>query len=150
MLCSHYIIPATLDEALTHLAEHSATGDTRLIAGGTDVMVEIEHGGSSPRVLIDISRLPALDRITLEEGHVHIGPLVTHNQVVASELIPPPCLAFVAGLLGDRGAADTQSGHPGRQPGHSLAGQRHHPVPLGAGRQPDPAFVPRRAQVVPA
>ena len=87
MLCSRYIIPADLDEALSALAKHSAHGSIRLIAGGTDVLVEIEHGTSHPHTLLDISRLPGLDQITMDEGHIHIGPLVTHNQAVASPII---------------------------------------------------------------
>ncbi len=87
MLSSYYIIPHTLDEALDALAAHVPLGPTRLIAGGTDVLVEIEHGAPPPRTLIDISRIPGLDRITLERDTIHIGPLVTHNLAVASPLI---------------------------------------------------------------
>ena len=87
MLASHYIIPETLEEALDALAAHSAVGPTRLIAGGTDVLVEIDGGAPPPRTLIDISRLPGLDQITLAEDGIHIGPLVTHNLAVASPLL---------------------------------------------------------------
>ncbi len=87
MLSSHFIIPATLDEALALLADNDKQGTTRIIAGGTDLLVEIEHGADPPQTLVDISRLPALDRITLLEGHIHIGPLVTHNQAVVDPLI---------------------------------------------------------------
>lgn len=86
MLQSYYIIPATLREALAALADH-AQNHPRLVAGGTDVMVEIEHGAPAPHTLIDISRLPGLDQIKLKQDRIHIGPLVTHNQAVAHELI---------------------------------------------------------------
>ena len=87
MLTSHYIIPQTLEEALDALAAHAALGPTRLIAGGTDVLVEIENGAPPPLALIDISRLPDFDRITVADGMVHIGPLVTHNLAVADPVI---------------------------------------------------------------
>jgi carbon-monoxide dehydrogenase medium subunit len=87
MLSQHYFIPATLDQALATLAEQTALGPTRLIAGGTDVLVEIEHGAPAPRALIDLSRLPGLDQITLADGRIHIGPLVTHNLAVANPLL---------------------------------------------------------------
>ncbi len=87
MLSQHYLIPSTLAEALAALAEQSALGPTRLIAGGTDVLVEIEHGAAPPRSLIDISRLPGLDQVSLSDGRIHIGPLVTHNLAVASPVL---------------------------------------------------------------
>lgn len=86
MLQSRIIIPSTLNAALETLAQH-VFEPARLIAGGTDVMVEIEHGAPAPTTLIDISRLPDLDQIRLSRGRIHIGPLVTHNQAVAHPLI---------------------------------------------------------------
>ncbi|MDW8267627.1 MAG: FAD binding domain-containing protein [Anaerolineae bacterium] len=85
MLCRRYLIPATLDDALAALAEHGH--HARLVAGGTDVLVEIEFGAPPPEVLIDISRLPGLDTVTLADGWIHIGPLVTHNLTVADPLL---------------------------------------------------------------
>ncbi len=87
MLSQHYLIPTTLNEAFAVLAEQTAIGPTRLIAGGTDVLVEIEHGARPPRTLIDISLLPDLDQIGLIDGRIHIGPLVTHNLAVASPIL---------------------------------------------------------------
>jgi carbon-monoxide dehydrogenase medium subunit len=80
-----YYTPHDLDSALALLAQHQA--EARLIAGGTDLMVELERGIRTPKVVIDISRLPDLDTITLDEQQrLHLGPLVTHNQVVGSKL----------------------------------------------------------------
>ncbi len=80
-----YYTPRSLEEALELLAKYNS--QARLIAGGTDLMIEIERGLRSPQVLIDISRLPQLDKVTLDEKQwLHLGPLVTHNQVVSSSL----------------------------------------------------------------
>src|SRR6185295_7734027 len=80
-----YYTARSLDEALQLLTEHQA--DARLIAGGTDLLIEIERGVRAPKVIIDISRLPNLDTISLDEQQrIHLGPLVTHNQVVGSSL----------------------------------------------------------------
>ena len=80
-----YYAPHSLDEALQLLTEHK--GSARLVAGGTDLLVEIERGISDPSVVIDISRITGLDQITKDEqGRIHLGPLVTHNQVVAARL----------------------------------------------------------------
>jgi carbon-monoxide dehydrogenase medium subunit len=82
---NQYLVAATLDEALALLAQYA--GDARLIAGGTDLVIELDRRVRRTRILIDISRLPGQDGITLDaEGWIHLGPLVTHNQVVASAL----------------------------------------------------------------
>jgi carbon-monoxide dehydrogenase medium subunit len=84
---TEYIIPATLGETLQLLDEKGGTA--RLVAGATDLMLELERGvRKGIETLIDITRLPDLDRITLSEGEsVHIGPLVTHNAAAASALL---------------------------------------------------------------
>ena len=80
-----YFTPVTIQQALALLAEHRDAA--RIIAGGTDLMLEMERGVRRPRVLIDITRIPDLDCIRLDgQNRLHLGPLVTHNQVVASEL----------------------------------------------------------------
>src|SRR5262245_2413415 len=73
-----YHTPASLDEALGLLARYGA--DARVIAGGTDMLIEIERGLRNVHALIDISRIGALDTINLDaQEHIHLGPLVTHN-----------------------------------------------------------------------
>ncbi len=82
-----YYSPATLEEALELKARFGARG--AIIAGGTDVVVELTQG-RRPRdqVLIDITRIPGLTRIEMDDqGRIHLGPLVTHNHVVASPLL---------------------------------------------------------------
>jgi carbon-monoxide dehydrogenase medium subunit len=71
-----------VSDTLRLLAQHGK--DARIIAGGTDILIELERKIRTPQVLIDISHVPGLDRIELKKGLFHLGPLVTHNQVVAS------------------------------------------------------------------
>jgi xanthine dehydrogenase iron-sulfur cluster and FAD-binding subunit A len=84
---TEYIIPTSLDETLHLLAEKREKA--RLIAGATDLMLELERGVRRDiETVIDITRLPGLDRITLDETEtIHIGPLVTHNTAAASKLL---------------------------------------------------------------
>ncbi len=77
----------SLPDALSQLADH--TGNTKIVAGATDFILEMERG-LHPAVdrIIDISRIPDLDQIVLDEDDViHIGPMVTHNHIVQSKLI---------------------------------------------------------------
>jgi xanthine dehydrogenase iron-sulfur cluster and FAD-binding subunit A len=82
-----YYTPAALDEAIALLGEHG--GSARVIAGGTDLILELERGvRSGVDALIDITRIPGLDTITLgSDGLIHLGPLVTHNHVAGSNLV---------------------------------------------------------------
>ncbi|MCP4538431.1 MAG: 2Fe-2S iron-sulfur cluster binding domain-containing protein [Chloroflexi bacterium] len=86
-----YYTPTSLDEALRLLAEHSQKADgppARIIAGGTDLLVELQRGVRQARTLIDITRIGKLDRVELDDkGIIHIGPMVTHNHVIASKLL---------------------------------------------------------------
>ena len=82
----YFTVPST-DDAIRLLAEKG--GRARIVAGATDLMLELERG-ARPGVdtLIDISRVPGLDRIHLDENNqIHLGPLVTHNDAAASELV---------------------------------------------------------------
>ncbi len=80
-----YFSPISLDSALELL--HQYGPDARVIAGGTDILIELERKIRTPRVLIDITRIPGLDEITLgDDDAIHLGPLVTHNQIAGSAL----------------------------------------------------------------
>jgi xanthine dehydrogenase iron-sulfur cluster and FAD-binding subunit A len=85
-----YLQPASLPEALDLLARHA--GSARLVAGGTDVLVELSRGIRPAATLIDLSRLAELDYVRQSDGVIQIGGLATHNSVVASA-------ACVAGAL---------------------------------------------------
>ena len=83
---TRYYSVSHLDEAIALLAEYG--NRARIMAGGTDLLIELERG-LRPQVetLIDITRIPGLDQITLEEDHFSLGPLVTHNHIVDHEPI---------------------------------------------------------------
>lgn len=85
-----YESPPALAAALQLKAGHGA--NARFVAGATDLLLEIERGarqtadGHAP-ILIDLTRIPGLATIEARDGWIHLGPLVTHNQCVASPLI---------------------------------------------------------------
>ncbi len=60
----------------------------RLLAGGTDLLVELRRNAGNRPALIDVSRIGRLDRVWIDgKDVVHIGPGVTHNQAAASSLL---------------------------------------------------------------
>ena len=86
-LTGRYESPSTLQQTLALLASGGAR--SRLIAGGTDLVLEIRRG-ARPEVdtLVDISRVGGLDGIEQDDdGIIRLGPLVTHADVVASDLL---------------------------------------------------------------
>lgn len=83
----NYHSVATFESALDILAQEREKA--RIVAGGTDLILEMERKvRRGIETLVDITRLPGLDQITLDaEGIIHLGPLVTHNACVGSKLI---------------------------------------------------------------
>lgn len=83
---SQYFNVSTVAEALELLAQYREKA--RIIAGGTDILIELErHQRQGIEALIDISRVAGLDTITLHGDHIRLGALVTHNQVVDSQVV---------------------------------------------------------------
>ncbi|MBN1536049.1 MAG: FAD binding domain-containing protein [Anaerolineales bacterium] len=82
-----YFNVTTINEALDILAERGERA--RIVAGATDLILEMERGiRTGIDTLIDISRVPGLNCITLDEDEViHLGAMVTHNHCASSKLI---------------------------------------------------------------
>ena len=74
-----------LREAAAMLAETCALA--YIVAGGTDVMLEIRDGKHPPGLLLDISRLNELRGIEEKDGEIHIGALTTIRELAESPII---------------------------------------------------------------
>jgi len=72
-------LPRTLDEALEQKSAHP---DAIGLAGGTDVMVEINFGRLRPAGIIDLTRISALQEWRREDGHLFLGAGVTYSRIV--------------------------------------------------------------------
>ncbi len=90
-----YITVGSKQAALELLAEHG--GEAKLIAGGTDLVLEMQKGlRPGVNILIDLSRVPSLAEISLDEdGFIHLGPATTHTDVVGSALLRERAMPLV-------------------------------------------------------
>ncbi|MFN8051792.1 MAG: FAD binding domain-containing protein [Acidimicrobiales bacterium] len=94
------VVPTSLDDALDALAAHP---DAHLLAGGTDLMVEVNFGHRRPEHVISIGRLPELRTwsIDLDAGAVRIGAAVTYAELMASDVaVLVPALAEASRTVG--------------------------------------------------
>ena len=80
-----YYTPTSVDGALRLLADIGPSA--RIIAGGTDLLVEMQRGVRTPDTLIDVTRIGGLDQVRVDDGIVHVGPTGTHNLAISTALI---------------------------------------------------------------
>jgi aerobic carbon-monoxide dehydrogenase medium subunit len=72
-----YQRPERLDEAIGLLGDHG--DDAKVLAGGQSLVPMMTAGFLAPEVLVDINRIPGLDRVTVADGDLQVGPLVRHR-----------------------------------------------------------------------
>ena len=70
-----YEAPQSLDAAVSLLA--GAPGRARLLAGGTDLLVQLRAGVIEPELVVDVKKIPEVHEITAENGGFRIGAAVT-------------------------------------------------------------------------
>ncbi len=74
-----YEAPSTIDQAVEILSQ--ADGITRVLAGGTDVIVQMRSGMVEPDLVVDIKRIDAMHEITPEDGGFRVGAAVSGAQL---------------------------------------------------------------------
>jgi len=79
-----YFEPKTLSDALALLAQHGA--EAKLIAGGTDVMVDIKFK-EEPGSLVNIKKIPGLSGIKENGGGLSIGALTTIRELETNAIL---------------------------------------------------------------
>jgi carbon-monoxide dehydrogenase medium subunit len=81
--------PDRLDAAYALLA--SLGEDAVPYAGGTELLLLMKEGLLRPRHLVDLKRIPELDRIADRDGEVVIGATATHRTVERSATLRERC-----------------------------------------------------------
>jgi CO/xanthine dehydrogenase FAD-binding subunit len=74
-----FLAPSTWDDALAAKAEHP---DSVPIAGGTDVMVEVNFDQRRPPALLDLTRVPELSEWAPDGDHIRLGAGVTYRRII--------------------------------------------------------------------
>jgi CO/xanthine dehydrogenase FAD-binding subunit len=94
-----YQSPASIDEAVAALA---TIGGARVLAGGTDLLVQLRSGSASPAAVIDIKNIAGLRTISETAEGFRIGAAVSGAEITDHEALVRawPGVTEAAGLIG--------------------------------------------------
>lgn len=95
-----YAKPTNAKEASSLLAAES--GITRILAGGTDVLVQMKAGMVEPALVVDIKHIPGMREIRAEAGGFRIGAAVAGAELKAHAGVKAlwPGVVEAANLIG--------------------------------------------------
>lgn len=74
-------IPESLEEALQILDKYR--NDCKILAGGTDLLLELRQRLVNPKIIIDVKKIPELQKLELTDSGLHIGASVPVSKVIA-------------------------------------------------------------------
>jgi CO/xanthine dehydrogenase FAD-binding subunit len=91
------LTPQSWQEALELKAAHP---DARAIAGGTDLMVELNFDRTRPATILDLTRVPELAEWAPDNGKLRVGAGVTYTRLIAELGSSLPGLAIASRTVG--------------------------------------------------
>lgn len=96
-----YVRAQSVEEAISMLQE--ANGEGKILAGGHSLVPLLKFRITTPGTLVDITRIPGLKEVRVEDGRLIIGALKTHFEISRNETIIEniPSLAKTASETGD-------------------------------------------------
>ncbi|MER5970437.1 xanthine dehydrogenase family protein subunit M [Streptomyces sp. NPDC002055] len=138
-----FLRPAGWEEALAAKAEHPAAVP---IAGGTDVMVEINFDHRRPEHLLDLGRIPELREWEVGEETVRLGASVPYTQIMEHLRAELPGLALASHTVGSPQIRNR--GSVGGNLGAASPAGDAHPALLAAGAEVEAVSV-RGTRMIP-
>ncbi len=98
----NYVIAESTAEVIEVLKK--ANGLACIVAGGTDLVLDIDTGKKSAGTLVDIMRIPELKKIELVDGFLEIGSAATLTEIHSHPLVKQyfPSLAKGCRTVGSR------------------------------------------------
>jgi xanthine dehydrogenase FAD-binding subunit len=93
-LWQRYLRPNTVLDALEALV--SADGPASVIAGGTDLMLDLQQGRHAPlHTLVDLTSIPEMEQISIHPPDLFIGAAAPLNRIASSPLVLEHARALV-------------------------------------------------------
>ncbi len=86
-----YVEPGSVKEASSILLQESAS---RILAGGTDLLVNMKHRVEVPSIVVNIKRISGLDFIRQDNGALSIGALTPLKKIYSTPLVGEKVLAL--------------------------------------------------------
>ncbi|MCY4277327.1 MAG: FAD binding domain-containing protein [Gammaproteobacteria bacterium] len=81
-----YMAPTTIDETITALGEAASKGARcQVLAGGTDLLVQLRSADPDPRTILDIKAVPETNRVGISDKGVFIGSAVSAATITHHE-----------------------------------------------------------------
>lgn len=75
-----YAAPESLEQAIALLS--GANGRAKVLAGGTDLLIQLRSGRAKPELLVDVKAIPELTSIVAESGGFRIGAAATCMELI--------------------------------------------------------------------
>ena len=125
-----FLSPTSLTDALAARAEHPGAVP---IAGGTDVMVELNFDRHRPPALLDLTRVPELATWDRDDGRIRLGAGVTYARVIDELATELPGLALASRTVGSPQIRNR--GTVGGNLGAASPAGDSHPVLLAVGAE---------------
>ena len=91
-----YIAPKNVDEAVSLLA--SQNGNAKILAGGTDLIVQLREGRRKAGLVIDVKHIPELTQIAHDENGLRIGAAAACHDICANPIVQRKYLGLVDGI----------------------------------------------------
>ena len=100
-LWEKYHVAQSTDDAL--LVLERAPGNAQIIAGGTDLLLDMQQGRHEPvHTFVDVNEIQDMTALEIRGGELFIGASVPHKVITDSDLVRNHCqaLATASGLIG--------------------------------------------------
>lgn len=85
--------PKTLGE-YKNIVQETKNDTTFIIAGGTDLIIRLNHSKTTDYKIIDITKLNELKQINFNDDFIRIGALVTMTELIENEELRLKCRAL--------------------------------------------------------